>query len=229
MARKIYKGKNLRIFVGGKALLHSTECGFSTSTNFESIATKDTNGNVQTPGNYEWSVTANTLFVDKDVLDTDRFDTLELLEQYLAQEEVTIQFMTNIGQEVVIAGSAYMSGVNFSAPTEGSATGDFSFQGNGDFTATRLAAAGSLSVISSANVIDIENGTGGTFSVTASNTPTGYELVGTVPAGVTINATTGVITFTDAVAVGNYLGIYVRVTNAYGVTEQQIAIIVTAP
>ena len=229
MARKIYKGKNLRIFVDGKALLHSTECGFSTTTNFESIATKDTNGNVQTPGNYEWSVTANTLFVDKDVLDTDKFDTLELLQKYLAQETVTIQFMTNIGQEVVLSGEAYMSGTNFSAPTEGSATGDFTFQGNGDFTAERLPASGSLSVISSDNVIDIVNGTGGTFNVTASNTPTLYELLGDVPAGVTINSSTGVITFTDAVPVGNYLGLEIRVTNAFGYVTQSIAIIVTAP
>lgn len=227
MARKIYKGKNLRIFVDGKALLHSTECGFSTTTNFEAIATKDTNGNVQTPGNYEWSVTANTLFVDKDVLDTDRFDTLELLEKYLAQETVVVQFMTNLGQEVVISGSAYMSGVNFSAPTEGSATGDFTFQGDGNFTAERLATVGSLPVISSDNVIDIENGTGGTFAVVASNTPTLYELLGTIPSGVTINATSGVITFTSSVPVGNYLGLVIRVTNANGYTEQPIAIIVT--
>jgi hypothetical protein len=165
--------------------------------------------------------------VDKDVLDTDRFDTLELLEQYLAQEEVTIQFMTNIGQEVVIAGNAYMSGVNFSAPTEGSATGDFSFQGNGDFTATRLPTVGALPVISSSSVIAITNGTAGTRATTASNTPTLYELVGTIPSGVTINATSGLISWTNAVPVGNYLGAFIRVTNAAGSVTQEIAIIVT--
>lgn len=225
MARKIYKGKNLRILVGGKALLHSTECSFSTTLNMEAIGSKDTNGNIQTPGSYEWSLTANTLFVDKDVADTTFNDTLELIEMYLTKGEVEVQFTTNLGQEVIIKGNAYMTGINFAAPTEGSATGDFSFVGNGDFTAERVPANGSLSVISSSNVINIINGTSGTFNVTANNTPTGYSLTG-APAGVTINASTGVISFTDAVAVGNYLNVFIGVTNAAGTTTQQVAVLV---
>lgn len=231
MARKIYKGKNLRIFVDGKALLHSTECGFSTTTNFESIATKDTNGNVQTPGNYEWSVTANTLFVDKDVSDADKFDTLELLQKYLAQETVTIQFMTNIGQEVVLSGEAYMSGSNFSAPTEGSATGDFTFQGNGDFTAERLATVGPLSFMTSNNVIEIDPVTGVIFNVVATNSPTSYAFVATpnaVPGGITVDTVTGVITAGAGFPTGvNFLGTSLRITNANGYNDFPLAFIIT--
>jgi hypothetical protein len=138
MARKIYKGKNLRILIGGKSVLHATECNFSTTRNFESVATKDTNGNVQTPDNYEWNVSTNALFVDKDVTDTEKLETIELFEQYLAADLVDVQFTTNLGGEVVISGQAYPSGISIAAAASGSATGDFNFQGDGDFGVSRI-------------------------------------------------------------------------------------------
>lgn len=229
MAEKIYKGKNLRIFVDEKSILHSTECNFSTTRNFEGIATKDTNGNINTPGNYEWNLSANALFADKDVANTTQNSFKEVLQKFKDATRVFVQFTTAEFGDVVISGYAYISSANIAAATEGSATGDFAFQGDGDFELETVEAVGDLPVISSSAVVEIENGTAGTFNVTASNTPTNYSFQGTaVPTGVTINATTGVISFTDAVAVGNYLGTTLRVTNANGYTDQLIAFIVTA-
>jgi hypothetical protein len=228
MAEKIYKGKNLRIFVDGESILHSTECGFSTTRNFEDIATKDTQGNVSTPGNYEWSLTSNSLFADKDIANTTQTDFVEVLQKFKDGTRVFVQFTTKAFGDAVISGYCYVNGVNVTASTEGSATGDFGFKGDQDFDIDRIPASGPLPVISSANVIEIENGTAGTFNVVASETPTNYSFVGvTPPAGVTINATTGVISFTDAVAVGNYLGTVIRVTNANGYTDQLVGFLVT--
>lgn len=230
MAEKIYKGKNLRIFVDDKSILHSTECNFSTTRNFEGIATKDTNGTINTPGNYEWSLTANALFADKDVANTTQNSFKEVLQKFKDATRVAVQFTTQEFGDVVISGNAYISSANIAAATEGSATGDFAFQGDGDFELETVEATGDLPVISSSNLIAIVNGTSGTFNVTANNTPTNYAFVGTaVPTGVTINATTGVISFTDAVAAGNYLGTSIRVTNANGYTDQAVVFVVTEP
>jgi hypothetical protein len=228
MDGNIYKGRNLRVLVAGKPILHATECSFSTTMNFEEIATKDTDGTIQTPGNYTWTLTSNHLVADKDqVTQANYTDAFELLEQYKNRLPVEVQFTTSMGGDVIISGQAYMSGANISAPVEGAASGDFNFQGNGNFFTERVT-TGATPVISSANSINITNGTAGTFDVVADGTPTGYELLGDVPAGVTINAETGVISFTDDVAVGVYPGLTIRVTNANGSTSQAVVIIVVS-
>jgi len=59
--------------------------------------------------------------------------------------------------------------------------------------------------ITSATSTSVVNGTGGTFQVTATGTtPITYLLSGTVPTGVTINETSGLITIAATTAVGTY-------------------------
>jgi hypothetical protein len=229
MAEKIYKGKNLRIFVDDESILHSTECNFSTTRNFEGIATKDTNGNINTPGNYDWSLTANTLFADKDVANTTQTDFFEVLTKFKNATRVSVQFTTAEFGDAVISGFAYISSANVAAATEGSATGDFAFQGDGDFELERVAAVGPLPVISSSNTVAISAAAASTRATTASNSPTNYAFVGTpAPDGITINATTGLISWTIGRPVGTYLGTTLRVTNANGYTDQLIAFVVGA-
>jgi hypothetical protein len=231
MAEKIYKGKNLRIFVDDESILHSTECNFSTTRNFEGIATKDTNGNINTPGNYDWSLTANTLFADKDVANTTQTDFFEVLTKFKNATRVQVQFTTAEFGDAVISGFAYISSANVAAATEGSATGDFAFQGDGDFELERVAAVGPLPFMSSSNVIEIDPDTGVTFNVVASNSPTSYAFVATpnpVPAGITINAVTGVITAGTGFPTGvNFLGTSLRITNANGYNDFPVAFIIT--
>jgi hypothetical protein len=136
MAGNTYAGKNLRIRVGGKTIFHATECTFTTSRNMESIASKDTNGEQVTPGNYNWGVSTNFLVANIPTASTTQIGTKEILDTYQAGTEVEVQFSTEIVGDVIITGQSFIESINMSAPTNGVATGDASFKGNGDFETT---------------------------------------------------------------------------------------------
>jgi hypothetical protein len=136
MAGNTYAGKNLRIRVEGKTIFHATECTFTTSRNMESIASKDTNGEQVTPGNYTWGVSTNFLVANKPTASSTQIGTKEILDTYQAGTEVEVQFSTEIVGDVIITGQSFIESLNMSAPTNGVATGDASFKGNGDFVTT---------------------------------------------------------------------------------------------
>lgn len=136
MAGNTYAGKNLRIRVDGKTIFHATECTFTTSRNMESIASKDTNGEQVTPGNYTWGVSTNFLVANIPTASTTQVGTKEVLDIYQNGSEVEVQFSTNIVGDVIITGQSFIEGMNMSAGTNGVATGDCSFKGNGDFVTT---------------------------------------------------------------------------------------------
>jgi hypothetical protein len=136
MAGNTYAGKNLRIRVGGKTIFHATECTFTTSRNMESIASKDTNGEQVTPGNYTWGVSTNFLVANIPTASTTQIATKQILDTYQAGTEVEVAFSTEIVGDVVITGQSFIESINMSAPTNGVATGDASFKGNGDFETT---------------------------------------------------------------------------------------------
>lgn len=138
-AGKTYQGRNLRIRIGGETIFHSTECQFSTSRQFDGIASKDTDGNIQTPGSYEWGITGNVLVADKAALSSDE-DIWSVLTKYLNGDEVAVEFTTDIAGDKFISGNMYFSSVNMSAPTNGVATGDFALVGNGNFTIATVTA-----------------------------------------------------------------------------------------
>lgn len=133
MAGNTYQGKNMRIKVGGKTVFHATECSFSTSRNMDSVASKDTNGNIVSPGDYEWSVSTNFLTANKPDASTTQIGTKELLEDYKEGTLVEVEFTTNIVGDVIISGSAYIKDISLNAPTSGLSTGSASFNGSGDF------------------------------------------------------------------------------------------------
>lgn len=136
MAGNTYAGKNLRVRVDGKTVFHATECSFTTSRNMESIASKDTNGEQVTPGNYTWGVSTNFLVANKPTGSTTQIGTKEILDTYQAGTEVEVQFTTEIVGDVIITGQSFIESLNMSSPTNGVATGDASFKGNGDFETT---------------------------------------------------------------------------------------------
>lgn len=136
MAGNTYAGKNLRIRVDGKTIFHATECSFTTSRNMESIASKDTNGEQVTPGNYTWGVSTNYLVANKPTASTTQIGMKEILDTYQAGTEVEVQFTTEIAGDVIVTGNTFIEGLNMTAGTNGVATGDASFKGNGDFVTT---------------------------------------------------------------------------------------------
>lgn len=136
MAGNTYAGKNLRIRVDGKTIFHATECSFTTSRNMESIASKDTNGEQVTPGNYTWGVSTNFLVANIPNASTTQIATKQILDTYQAGTEVEVQFSTEIVGDVIITGNTFIESINMNAGTNGVATGDASFKGNGDFVTT---------------------------------------------------------------------------------------------
>jgi hypothetical protein len=136
MAGNTYQGKNLRIRVGGKTIFHATECSFTTSRSMDSIASKDTNGEQVSPGNYTWSVSTNYLVANIPTASTTQIATKQLLDSYQAGSEVEVEFTTNVVGDVIITGMTFIESINMTAPTNGVATGDAGFKGNGDFVTT---------------------------------------------------------------------------------------------
>lgn len=132
-AGDIVKGKNLRIKIDDNTVYHSTECSFSSTLELEGLATKDTDGNVQTPGNYEWSLSTSALVAVQAGGSTQN-DTHGIMTKYLAKALVDVEFTTDVAGDIIITGQAYIASCNITAPVSGSATYDISLTGDGDIT-----------------------------------------------------------------------------------------------
>lgn len=138
-AGDIIKGKDLRIKLDDNTIYHATECSFSTTREIESIATKDTDGNKGTAGNYEWSLSTNALVASKAALSTQN-DTKSILDAYLLGNIVAVEFTTDVTGDVVISGNAFIASCNITAAVGSSATYDVSFTGDGDVTVATVPA-----------------------------------------------------------------------------------------
>jgi len=220
MAGNTYAGKNLRIRVDGKTIFHATECSFTTSRNMESIASKDTNGEQVTPGNYTWGVSTNFLVANKPDASTTQIGTKEILDTYQAGSEVEVQFTTDIAGDVIVTGNTFIEGLNMTAGTNGVATGDASFKGNGDFE-TSLSIGETLPdvpYITSGSPVYLFEGIPFSYQIYATNGPTSYGATG-LPAGVTINSTTGLISGTPTVGT---LNMTISATNAGGTATKNV-------
>lgn len=134
MADRIYQGKNVRLILDGKKVFHATDCGISVSRELESIATKDTQGNLQTPGAYSWSATLSTLVAERDPVTTTHHSFKDVFQKTLDGTLCELQYTTGETGDMVFSGQVYITQADFSAPTTGAATGSFSFTGNGDLT-----------------------------------------------------------------------------------------------
>jgi hypothetical protein len=96
------------------------------------------------------------------------------------------------------------------------------------FTLTVTATAVAPSITSGATT-SVVNGTGGTYQVAATGTaPITFSLDGTEPAGVSINATSGLITIAASTAVGTHT-FTVTATNGAGSDMQSFTLTVTPP
>lgn len=138
-AGQIYKGKNVRFRFNGKTLYHATSCGLSITTTLEGIATKDTDGTVSTPSNYEWSITTNALVADKPAASTTQVDFMDIISLQLAGTEIDIEFTTEVTGDFVLSGKVYVENGNITAEVGNSVSGDFSFKGNGNLTKALVA------------------------------------------------------------------------------------------
>ena len=137
-AGDILKGKDLRISLASGTLYHATECSFSTSRNFDEIATKDTNGNITTPDNYTWSLSTSVLVANKPNASTQK-DIHDIMTEYLAGTLVAVEFSTTTSGDILLSGNAYVESVEITASVEGRATYSVTLKGDGDLTQSTVA------------------------------------------------------------------------------------------
>ncbi|MCO6149057.1 phage tail tube protein [Flavobacterium sp. NRK1] len=128
----IYKGKDVRIGLGGKTLWHATECSVSITNTLEAVSTKDTNGKIQVPSVYEWSASLSALVADKAADNTTQHSFTDLVAFQLANTELDLSFTTGVNGDFLYTGKVYINQSDITAATENSASGSFSFTGNGD-------------------------------------------------------------------------------------------------
>ncbi|MFT3683022.1 MAG: putative Ig domain-containing protein [Ferruginibacter sp.] len=89
-------------------------------------------------------------------------------------------------------------------------------------------AVGPIPVITSANTASAQVIVPFTYNITATNSPTSYSIVGTLPSGLSLNTTTGAITGTPAGGSNGTYPVTIRATNIYGTGTQALTITVSA-
>jgi hypothetical protein len=136
---QIYKGHNVRISYNGKTLYHTTSCKWSSSRDFEEIATKDTEGKVSVPGNYGWDMNADALVANKPDLSTTSIDFMDIMDLYIAGTEIDVEFSGNAVGDWIISGKAYVSNADITADDGSVVKGTFAFKGNGDIVKALVA------------------------------------------------------------------------------------------
>lgn len=134
MASEIYKGRDLRIKVEGKTVFHATECSFSSSMNIDSVATKDTIGEVGTPSTLSWTLSTNALMTNAPSGSTTTQGTKSIFDYHTAGTRVSIEFTTGVNGDMIISGEAYIESCEIQAPVQGNATFSASFKGDGNYT-----------------------------------------------------------------------------------------------
>ena len=98
----------------------------------------------------------------------------------------------------------------------------------GSVTQTFTLTVNQVPVITSANSVTFAQGTSNTFTVTATAFPAAtYSETGTLPSGVTLNATTGVLSGTPAAGTGGSYALSIKATNAAGTFTQSFTLVVT--
>lgn len=127
------KGKNLRIKMAGNKIYHATQCDFTTTRAVESLATKDTNGELKTTGNYTWGLSSSAVVAIKPASGNWQ-DTKTIMDAYLLNQPVAVEFTTDVEGDIIISGSCNIISCNIGAPVNGNATYEVSFDGTGDFT-----------------------------------------------------------------------------------------------
>lgn len=137
-AGQIYNGTNVRLSYDGKVLFHTTSCKLQISTKLEEIATKDTAGSVVTPGNYAWTVSAESLVADKPSASTTQVGAMDIVDLQLAKTPIDIEFTSGETGDWVYSGQVYVESADISAQVDQSMTGSFSFKGNGDLVKSTI-------------------------------------------------------------------------------------------
>ena len=99
--------------------------------------------------------------------------------------------------------------------------------GEGDFNGLQLVPTAGTPAINSAATATGTTGTAFSYTITGNNMPTSYAVVGTLPAGISFNASTGVISGTPT-TVGTFT-VTLNATNANGTGTETLTFTVNPP
>ncbi|RZJ33723.1 MAG: hypothetical protein EOO51_12590 [Flavobacterium sp.] len=219
MTDGIIKGKDLRIFANGLPIYHATECNFQSDMGIEAIATKDTEGEDGVTSNYKWNLSSKSLVANAP----ETHQSSKSLIQYHKEGAVLgIQFRTEEIGDFVISGNAWIKSVAIGASVEGSSTFDAGFQGKGGYTVDDYNGAG-VPIITSAATASGAIGVPFTYNTIATNSPTSYAFIGQLPAGLTLNTTTGVISGTPTGS-ANVKIVKIQAINGTGTAEKIVEV-----
>ena len=130
-------------------------------------------------------------------------------------------FVENVNYVIfnVNATSAGTLGIGWTQPPAGGAEGDF----NG----LQLVPTSGTPAISSATTATATTGTAFTYTITGSNSPTSYAVAGTLPAGLSFDPASGIISGTPTVAGTFTLGL--GATNSAGTGTQNLVLTISIP
>jgi len=126
------KGKSLRVKIGDKWLWHATSCGIDSTSKTDSIATKDTNGDVVSISGYNYTLSMEGLYATLDGTSTTHVTADDLMIIHQAGTLVAWE-MLSADSKYKYSGTVYITQGGISAPVEGNATASFSFTGSGDY------------------------------------------------------------------------------------------------
>lgn len=133
----IYKGRKVRISIGGKVIYHATECTVNIDSNTEDLATKDTQGNVVSPDGYSWNASTNALVAELPTgMTSTHSKFMDILDLQLNSTEVDFEFTRGDEDDFVLSGKAYVTAASITASVGSAVSGSFTFTGNGDLSKT---------------------------------------------------------------------------------------------
>lgn len=131
----MFQGKKVRISLAGKVIYHATECTINIDSQTESIATKDTDGNISLPDGYSWTASTNALVaVVSSGSAATHTGAIDVVALQLAQSEVDFEFTTGETGDFVFSGKAYVTSSSITATVGSTVKGSFTFTGNGNLT-----------------------------------------------------------------------------------------------
>lgn len=125
MSNFAYKGKTLRMNIGGKSILHEIEFNWSESTEFQELASKDVENDVN-PGKSVYNCTGNG-YADNSAGDAQQ-DVKAMLDLRAAKTKETFEIADAVSGNLNITGNAYIESVEITSSNDEVVTYSFTLR-----------------------------------------------------------------------------------------------------
>ena len=131
----IINGTDLQVYIGSDVIAHSTSHSLSMTHDARDATTKDSEGwTDRLEGLRSWEITGEGLVAFDGTFDTD-----DLFALYTNRTQATVKFSTETSGDTYWTGSAYLTSLDFDAPTEDNVSSSFTFSGSGPLTSATVA------------------------------------------------------------------------------------------